>query len=81
MALSFSHHSDGRWVFVAPTGTVIACLGSWYLSIEKAAVMRREFGTVEPPPSEVDLGQGNGATLLGRRVRKRFAGYGRGTLA
>ena len=28
MALSFSHHSGGRWVFVAPKGTVIACLGS-----------------------------------------------------
>ena len=28
VVLSLSHRSGGRWVFVAPTGTVIACLSS-----------------------------------------------------
>ena len=44
-------------VCVEPRGPVIS-IGVLY--IQMTAVMRREFGTAEPPSSEVELGRGRG---------------------
>ena len=48
-------------VCVEPRGPVIS-IG--ILDIQMTAVMRREFGTTEPPSSEVELGRGRANGLV-----------------
>ena len=48
-------------VCVEPRGPVIS-IG--ILDIQMTAVMRREFGTAEPPSSEVELGRGRANGLV-----------------
>ena len=48
-------------VCVEPRGPVISIE---ILDIQMTAVMRREFGTAEPPSSEVELGRGRANGLV-----------------
>ena len=56
-------------VCVEPRGPVIS-IG--ILDIQMTAVMRREFGTAEPPSSEVELGRGRAGERTSVERKARF---------
>ena len=51
------------FVYVEPRGPA-SPIGVLDLDIQMTAVMRREFGTTEPPSSEAELGRGRANGLV-----------------
>ena len=62
---------------VEPRGPVSPIIGV-IIDIQMTAVMRREFGTAEPPPSEVELGRGRANGLVHVHSLPLYTTVGRG---